>query len=195
MNFIQDRYKKIQQKLKQDEEFQKKFKISQIDTLLGSSGKKSLLGMLSKRGEDKIYLEDLSGSVRINLINTKIGSGLFSEGTIVIVQGESDINKVFQVDTMILPPIYKRLKKNSKIDDENDEKIIVLSDVHITNPNCLESIENLLSGYEESPPNMIIMIGDFIDQKFHNDHRQKYFQSFQSLGTMIKKFKSFKDTK
>lgn len=195
MNFIQERYKKIRQKLAQDEDFQKMIKISQIDTLLGSSGKKSLLGMISKRGEDKIFIEDLSGSIRMDLKKAKIGSGLFCEGSVVIVQGESDINKVFQVDTMILPPIIKKKSSESKSNDGEDEKILILSDVNITDGKVLEHLELLFNGYEENPPNMIVLIGNFIDTPFNNEHRQKYIQSFQSLGNLIKKFKSFKETK
>ena len=53
--------------------------LTSLDSLVGLSGRKNLLGMLTQREEGIFYLEDLNGNIRLNLQNVKPTAGLFTE--------------------------------------------------------------------------------------------------------------------
>lgn len=61
--------------------------LTSIDSLLGARGTLVLLGMLTRREEGKYHLEDMNGSVEIDLSNVTIMDGLFTLGCIVVVEG------------------------------------------------------------------------------------------------------------
>ena len=66
------RYNKILENCLKDEKFNKtnskRYQITTIDSLLGSSNdNKYILGLLSNRGVKKFYIEDLTGSIRLDL--------------------------------------------------------------------------------------------------------------------------------
>lgn len=62
--------------------------ISTIESLLGSSGIKVLLGMLTQPEEGSWFLEDLVSMIRLDLSRAQTFSGFLTEGSQVIVQGE-----------------------------------------------------------------------------------------------------------
>lgn len=61
--------------------------LTPIDSLLGSSGVRNVLGMLAQLEDGKWFLEDEKGSIPVDLSNATITAGLFTEGVIVIARG------------------------------------------------------------------------------------------------------------
>ena len=59
-----------------------------IESLIGSSGTHCLLGMLSQLEEGRIFLEDVNSRVELDLSECQSHNGLFTEGCIVLVEGE-----------------------------------------------------------------------------------------------------------
>ena len=82
--------------------------LTPIDSLLGARGTLVLLGMLTKREEGKYHLEDMNGSVEIDLSEARVTDGLFTLGCIVVVEGtigDGGTNaNLFHVNTMGFPP-------------------------------------------------------------------------------------------
>ncbi len=79
--------------------------LSTIESLLGDSGKRILLGMLTQPEEGKWFLEDLGNTIWLDLSEAKCVASFYAENSIVLVQGEmsqSD-SKRFKVDAMALP--------------------------------------------------------------------------------------------
>jgi len=69
--------------------------ITQIESLLGSPGVKSVLGMLSKLEEDCWYLENGVTSVPLDLTQASIANSILCDHSFVLVQGElKDISEL-----------------------------------------------------------------------------------------------------
>ena len=72
--------------------------LTPIDSLLGARGTLVLLGVLTRQEEGKYFLEDLNGSVEINLTQARVTDGLFTLGCIVVVEGTiGEETGIFQV--------------------------------------------------------------------------------------------------
>ena len=83
--------------------------LTPIDSLLGAKGTLVLLGMLTQREDGKYHLEDLNGSVPVNLSRARVTKGLFTLGCVVVVEGYiNQANGEFVVDTMGFPPPESR---------------------------------------------------------------------------------------
>jgi hypothetical protein len=65
------RYNRIYENCLKNEKYNKtnpkRIQLSTVESLLGSSGSKCILGFLSNRGIKKYFLEDLTGSVKLDL--------------------------------------------------------------------------------------------------------------------------------
>ena len=83
--------------------------LTPIDSLLGAKGTLVLLGMLTQREDGKYHLEDLNGSIPVNLSRARITKGLFTLGCIVVMEGAiNEVNGEFIVETMGFPPPESR---------------------------------------------------------------------------------------
>lgn len=83
-----------------------KYDLRPVEFLLGSSSKISdvvVLGMLTQMVEGKYHLEDATGSVELDLSETKFNNGLFTENCFVLAEGYYD-DKVLHVNVIGLPP-------------------------------------------------------------------------------------------
>ncbi|XP_051761811.1 DNA polymerase epsilon subunit 2-like isoform X2 [Ctenopharyngodon idella] len=72
------------------DEGRNKFQLKTVEALLGSTAKVGeviVLGMISQLKEGKFYLEDLSGTVQLNLY--QFHSGLYTESCFVLAEGAS----------------------------------------------------------------------------------------------------------
>lgn len=63
--------------------------LTPIDSLLGSTGIRNVLGMLAQLEDGKWFLEDEKGSIALDLSNATLTAGLFTEGVIVVARGIS----------------------------------------------------------------------------------------------------------
>lgn len=77
------------------------------------------MGLISQLEDGHFYLEDLTASVEVDLSKAKITTGLFTENTIVVAEGEMQSDGIFQVITCGFPPLEDRdksLKSHAGLD-------------------------------------------------------------------------------
>ncbi|KAK3003603.1 hypothetical protein RJ639_019156 [Escallonia herrerae] len=109
--------------------------ITTIQSLVGRTEKKWILGVISQLEDGHFYLEDLSAAVEIDLSSAisflpscmhppsssdnadscflfpnVITTGFFSENTIVLAEGEMLLDGIFKVNTCGFPPLEDRYK-------------------------------------------------------------------------------------
>jgi DNA polymerase epsilon subunit 2 len=90
--------------------------LTAIDSLQGTRGDKLVLGMLTQLEEDTWYLEDLNGSVQVDLSEAHTTAGLHTDSSFVIAQGElvdfpapgDAMQSIFKVFAMGTPPLEPR---------------------------------------------------------------------------------------
>eukprot|EP01080_Neovahlkampfia_damariscottae_P002763 gene2763-4171_t len=195
-----NRYNRILDNCLKHEKFNKtnsnRINFSTIDSLLGSSGgSKYILGILSNRGVKKYFVEDLTGSIKLDLESCTFGDGMLIEGSFVICCGGIHGNKVFQVETMELPPLFETSKMNVEIDEmevenQDEDSIVFISDVHLNHPIIFDKLTKLFDGYKEDPPLMFVFMGNFIDELFDISMKSSYISNFMSLASLIRQFPS-----
>lgn len=72
-------------------------KLSTIESMLGSSGAKVLFGILTQPEEGVWFLEDLGSMVELDLSHVTTKPLLYTEGSVVVIQGELHHGGVFKV--------------------------------------------------------------------------------------------------
>ena len=193
--------------------------LSTLDSLVGITGHRNLLGMITQRDEGHYWLEDLNGSVRMDLSNCKkISGGLFTEGCVVVASGTVH-EDVFYVEAMGFPPPEDRMKtlQNMQTLDitrltgyspqeetemlkmeqaAEDAQFVVFSDVHLDNPTVMQKLKAVFLGYETfgARPELFIFMGNFTSRPFGQgkDDGAWYRSLFDELGDLIASFDSFK---
>ncbi|KAJ9677207.1 hypothetical protein PVL29_022287 [Vitis rotundifolia] len=186
--------------------------ISPIQSLIGKTGKRWVMGVISQLEDGHFYLEDLTASVEINLSNAKITTGFFSENTIIVAEGEMLLDGIFQVSTCGFPPLEDRdesLASLSGLDffgggtltrEETlrlaglekkavNDMFVILSDVWLDNEETMGKLATVLDGYEnvEVVPSLFILMGNFCSHpcnlSFHSFSSLRL--QFGKLGQMI----------
>lgn len=217
-----DRFLFISQRLSRHQHFAKRAfdsemsdfgscEISQIQSLVGQTGRRWVLGLISQLEDGHFYLEDLTASVEINLSNAKITTGFFTENTIVVAEGEMLLEGVFQVITCGFPPLEDR-EKSVKLLAGHDffgggiltkeetlrlaelekravnDMFVILSDIWLDNEEAMEKLERILDGYEnqEVVPSLFVFMGNFSSHPFNLSFRPSSLRlQFGKLGHMI----------
>jgi DNA polymerase epsilon subunit 2 len=125
------------------------------------------------------------------------GNGMITEGCFVLCFGSIQGNKVFHVETMELPPIMtKQINDPMKEEEEEEEGIVFLSDVHLNNSSILNKIAKLFDGYKDDPPLMFVFMGEFINVKFDISMKSSYISNWMALASLIRQYPSIhKNTK
>ena len=83
--------------------------ISSIESLLGDSGTKLLLGYITQPKEGIWYLEDLGAMIPLNLSNADFYSKvLYTQGSVVLVEGKLGSEGVFDAMVIAAPPVEDR---------------------------------------------------------------------------------------
>lgn len=222
--FLIDRYTIILQRTARNKLFaqgilpsveeEKRFQLRKIEVLLSSSSRIDeviVLGLLTQLTEGKFYLEDPTGSVILDMSETRYHSGLFTECGFVLAEGYYD-DKTLHVMGLVLPPSESRvtslpyfgslntfggksknLLKNSKnllkIEKENDDGIIIfLSDVWLDNLKVMNKLKVLLSGYNEFPPIAIIIMGEFLSCPYGSEHSIQLKSALANFGELVHSF-------
>ncbi|KNE72684.1 hypothetical protein AMAG_20502 [Allomyces macrogynus ATCC 38327] len=82
------------------------FSLTSIASMRGCENEQFILfGMLSRLDDDaKVFLEDMSGVVELDLSRATISRGFYTETCIVVVDGVYTEDRVFQVSAMAMPP-------------------------------------------------------------------------------------------
>ncbi len=85
------------------------FRLSTLDTLHGTSYKHNVLGMLTRGGDGRYALEDVTGSVAVTWGEDFVyGEGFYMEGCIVLAEGRMDDERTLSLDTVMMPPTERR---------------------------------------------------------------------------------------
>ncbi|XP_042960648.1 DNA polymerase epsilon subunit B isoform X1 [Carya illinoinensis] len=213
-----DRFLLLFQRIARDQHFSKpafdtemshfgSCEISPIQSLVGQTGRRWVMGVISQLEDGHFYLEDLTASVEINLSNAKITTGFFLENTIVVAEGEMVLEGVFQVITCGFPPLEDR-DKSSKLLAGHDffgggiltkeetlrlaelekrainDMFVILSDIWLDNEEVMGKLEIVLDGFEsvEVVPSLFVFMGNFCSHPCNLS-----FHSFSSLRSQFAK--------
>ncbi|TMW63259.1 hypothetical protein Poli38472_002200 [Pythium oligandrum] len=157
--------------------------LSKIESLLGVTGIRRVIGMLGQDERKRYYLEDLTSRIYIELNNATYTNGLFTLNCVVLVEGEV-IDDLLHVHTMGFPP--PESKAESKVilggvdplgvevsaqqleqiqaleASDHHATFIVLSDVHLDDPQVMQHLDLLFQGLESVLPSLFILMGDFL---------------------------------
>lgn len=163
-----------------------KYKLTPLESLWGSPRVSQLVfGQLSQIREGQYALEDLKSYVPVDLTQTTIGPGLFTEGCVVLAEGVMSRDDIFQVTSLKMPPIEPRTltlrygvsdhlsksvdrRQRSRIEQyemvHRGNTLVVLSDVWLDKTPVFEKLQQLLQMYAASVevPRVICLLGDFV---------------------------------
>lgn len=168
----------------------RKFVLKYAENLLSASLKQEvvMLGLLSKFKEANFYLEDPSGAIPIDLSEAKFHSGLYTEGAFMLAEGTFN-DGVLKVSGLGFPPpeassssrayfgmlnywggpsqtLLKYSKRLLEFERLNlGGTIIFLSDCWLDDSGVMEKLKKLFTGFDDSPPIAIVMMGPFQKNK------------------------------
>ncbi|KAJ9183147.1 hypothetical protein P3X46_007051 [Hevea brasiliensis] len=218
-----DRYLLLFQRISHDQHFSKpafdtemshygSCEIAPIQSLVGQTGRRWVMGVISQFEDGHFYLEDLTASVEINLSKAKITTGFLSENTIVVAEGEMLLDGIFQVFTCGFPPLEDR-DKSLKLLGQHDffgggtltkeetlrlaelenravnAMFVILSDIWLDSEEAMGKLETVLDGFEiqEVVPSLFVFMGNFCSHpcnlSFHSFSSLRL--QFGKLGKMI----------
>ncbi|KAM7250097.1 hypothetical protein ACFE04_021980 [Oxalis oulophora] len=188
--------------------------ISSIQSLVGQTGTRWIMGVISQLEEGHFYLEDLTASVEIT-------TGFFSENTIIVAEGEMLINGIFQVLTCGFPPLEDRdksfkitggldffgggiLTKEETLRLADIEKkavndmFVILSDIWLDNDEkVMERLQTVLDGFEgeEVVPSLFVFMGNFCSRpcNISNSSFSALRSQFGNLGKIIESHPRLKE--
>ncbi|OVA10974.1 DNA polymerase alpha/epsilon [Macleaya cordata] len=179
--------------------------VSPIQSLIGQTGRRWIMGVISQLEDGHFYLEDLTAAVPIT-------SGFFVENTVIVAEGELLPSGTFQVNTCGFPPLEDRdesfallggldffgcgaLSTEEKLRLLESEKkavndmFVILSDIWLDNEETMEKLATVLDGYEnvEVVPSLFVLMGNFCSRPcnlaFHSFSTLR--SQFGKLGEMI----------
>ncbi|KAK4804583.1 hypothetical protein SAY86_004400 [Trapa natans] len=192
-----DRFLLLYQRLSHDQYFSKpafdtemtnlgSCELSSIQSLVGQTGRRWVMGIISQLEDGHFFLEDLTASVEINLADAKITTGFFSENTIVVAEGEMLLEGVFKVYTCGFPPLEDKDKSIRALSGHDffgggiltkedtlrlvelernavNDMFVILSDVWLDNEEVLAKLHIIMSGFEnvEVVPSLFVFMGNF----------------------------------
>lgn len=192
-----------------------KFKLKTIEHVLSSAitGEKLVvLAMLAQVKEGGWYLEDPTGIVEINVTGTMFQTGLFVETTFVLAEGiydgeffivsaigfppaecSADTRSYFGNVNFFGPPTLQGCAKTSEKMTLLEQKysnatIVFLSDVFLDDPQVMEYLNILFTGYSEAPPTAFVFMGNFSVAPYGTERNENFRQSFVSLAELIQLF-------
>ncbi|XP_022998323.1 DNA polymerase epsilon subunit B [Cucurbita maxima] len=218
-----DRFLLLSQRLSRDQHFSKpafdsgmshfgSCEISPIQSLVGQTGRKWVMGVISQMEDGHFYLEDLTASVEINLSSAKITTGLFTENTVVVAEGEMLVEGIFKVITCGFPPLEDRDKSLKLLAGQDffgggsltkeetlrladlekraiNDMFVILSDIWLDSEEAMGKLETILDGFEnvEIVPSLFVLMGNFCSRPCNlafNSYSSLRLQ-FGKLGKMI----------
>lgn len=192
----------------EDGDFYDNTELTNTQELIGTKSKKCIFGMLCELNEGRVYLQDTSGSVQIDVSNVKKTSmGLFTFNCFVLCDGYMNNRNIFQVETIGFPPFEPRrdtiksfnnlhflpfdkqkimyeLEKKSK-----DDTFVFLSNVYLDDDETFNKLIKLFDVYQNVPvpPTLFIFMGNFTKKKLGSSSKDmKYLGSlFDKLCNLL----------
>lgn len=192
---------------------QKDMALTAIESLVGSTGVKRILGTISQLEEGKWFLEDPKASIELDfseLTADDIQSGFFTEGSICIAEGEVLHDRdAFAVQSLKFGPaesaeltkrafpstdffganldhrLEERLLKfeESTVNDGNDS-FLVVSDVWLDDAKVWERLRYAISGAASAPPFALVLMGNFVSPT-HATSMATYIDGFEKLADLL----------
>ena len=190
-----------------------KYSLTNIEALKGGGSNDSciLLGMLVQLKEGEYHLEDLTGSIKLDLSLASYQKGIYSENSIIIVEGAYE-EKILIAKAIGFPP-YESAKKTVNYfgninffggtspicpkacvqlreleDTLVNSFFVVISDLWLDIPEVVSKLTILFEGYSDSPPSGFILIGNFSSEPYGPAHYQKTKDTFKQLAALIARF-------
>ncbi|KAJ8621382.1 hypothetical protein MRB53_029911 [Persea americana] len=204
-DLYRDRFQLLLQRISRDPHFSRPVfdaemidsrscEITSIQSLIGCTGRRWIMGVISQLEDGHFFLEDLTAAVPIT-------SGFFVENTIIVAEGELLTNGVFEVNTCGFPPLEDRdaslavimgldfFGGGSLSSEENlrlsalekkavNDMFVILSDVCLDNEETMAKLAAVMDGYEnvEVVPSLFVLMGNFCSRPCN-----LAFSSFSSL--------------
>ena len=187
------------------------FQISPVSSLLSKTEEEVIvLGYLDCDGET-VTLEDPTGGVEVDITQIKQAPGIFAVGSIVVVNGtysDSTVHaalighppattyEVFEANYWKLPtdPFGWELThqaigelKEMLATDHRSSLVLVFSDVWVDVPGVVDNFNYVLSQYDKSPPNIIVICGSFTSTPFSFDRFAEFSRLFNQFCEVIKR--------
>ncbi|KAL3316647.1 DNA polymerase epsilon subunit 2 [Cichlidogyrus casuarinus] len=185
------RYQIIYQRLLRNQIFKSSgsFKLLSVEHLLASGrdvDEVIVLGLLVQSKDYKWTLEDPTGVVPLDLTQSEFHQGLFPEGSIVLIEG-SFFDGVLVVTGLGLPPTeasretlnyfsipdplsgklgqgqldkFEALMTSSQAGV--DSMVVFLGETRLNQPDIVEKLNFLFSGFSSAPPLAFVLFGDFL---------------------------------
>ncbi|CEG41728.1 dna polymerase epsilon [Plasmopara halstedii] len=157
--------------------------LSRIESLLGTSGVRRVIGMLGQDERKRYYLEDFTSRIVIDLSDATYTDGLFTINCVVLVEGEV-VDDVLHVQSMGFPPpetkqaslevlggldplavevSAEQLEQIRHLEaNDHHATFIVLSSVHLDDPQVMSKLDVLFQGLNTIQPTLFILMGDFM---------------------------------
>ncbi|XP_014671894.1 PREDICTED: DNA polymerase epsilon subunit 2-like [Priapulus caudatus] len=196
------------------EESARKFQLKPIEYLLGCTakiGEVIVLGMLTQVKEGKLYLEDPTGAVQLDLSTTSFHQGLFTENSFVLAEGWYE-DSIFHVNALGFPPAEPArttrayfgdvnffggpsktsVKASARLklmeEQNNGAMFVFLSDVWLDQAKVMEKLNVLFKGYSPIPPTAFILCGNFCSEPYGPSYTKTLKKSFAQLADMLLQF-------
>lgn len=172
------------------------FELTGMESLPSRKGDCLVLGMLTQLEDGVWFLEDINGTVRLDLSQASVTAGLHTDGSFVIAQGvlvddDETTGPTFHVSAMGTPPLEARersidlLGKDANLfgghfdfnradqllqmeKQAEDSVFLFISDVALDNSRVLAGLGHLFDGYLEDKviPTVIVLMGNFLSHPF-----------------------------
>ncbi|VDP14361.1 unnamed protein product [Heligmosomoides polygyrus] len=198
-------------------------KFSTIESLLGGAHRQNdviVIGMLTQQKSHCYHIEDLTASVQVEFNKeTRFQQGLFTEGSVAIFQGSYDSALFTAREVASVPlepaeetraafgntnwfggddPIAFRCNPKLCAAEQNNPnaQIVILSEVHLDNPQVMQAVYHMLSGFSGSPPLAFIFCGNFCSRPRQQDTMELLHTGFRRLANQFNGFgSSFSSTR
>lgn len=160
--------------------------LTPLQSLLGTSGTKFIIGVISQLEDGRYFLEDLTATVPLDLSHALTTAGFFVENSIVVIEGELSASGALQAKALGFPPLETRaesflvtegldlfgggslsrediedLRKRER--EADDDMFIILSDIWLDKQETMEKLEQVFDGYEQVAivPTLFVLCGPF----------------------------------
>lgn len=189
------------------------WQLTPVESLIGSKGLKYVLGALSFIEEGVLFVEDLSGHVKLDLSRTKSRSaGFYTEGSIVLLQGKY-LGDHFVADILGFPfpetrqatldrfpnfsftgveplPDSAQAQVDEYFQENEGASFVLLADVWLDRPDVVEHLSRLLAAYNAQPPDLLVLMGNFCSKPFSttSEEVQAYRSRFEQLASLLGSF-------
>lgn len=176
-----------------------------------------VMGLITQLMEDQYYLEDIGGTVKIDLSNTDFQDSFIMEGCIIIANGIYKDN-VLHVENINLPPIESSENLRSDFGDTNtfggphnislkmseklqihenynqDGMIVFIAELWLDAPHVLRKFKTILEGYMDYPPIAFVLCGHFLSFPTNITSSQALITGFKNLIDIIIQYTNLKES-